>query len=86
MAMILPVPQTTAERALYQARLTAASQALHDLITGQQVRVSVDQNGERVEFTAANSARLQEYISALENALSSATATLRRPKPLRFLF
>lgn len=50
----------------YGARLNEARKAYHDLMMGQSARVFVDQNGERVEYTAANAARLAAYIANLE--------------------
>ncbi|AAQ63363.1 head-tail adaptor Ad1 [Burkholderia phage BcepNazgul] len=40
--------------------------AYHKLLTGRSARVIVDQNGERVEFTAANQQALVTYIRQLE--------------------
>lgn len=45
--------------------------ALHQLRTGRSPRVIVDQNGERVEFTAANQANLVNYINQLRAAMAS---------------
>lgn len=39
-------------------QLEDARQQLHLLLTGQQARVFVDQNGERVEFTPASAGKL----------------------------
>jgi hypothetical protein len=62
-------------------RLNEARNALHLLVIGKSARVVVDQNGERVEFTAANRAALEAYISALEGGLD------RRPAgPIGFIF
>lgn len=49
-----------------QQRIDAAKAAYHDLLTGKQARVVVDQNGERVEFTQANRQALKAYIKELE--------------------
>lgn len=49
-----------------QAYLVQAEDAYNALAIGQSVRVTVDQNGERVEFTAANADRLQKYIYSLK--------------------
>ncbi len=46
--------------------LAEAKAAYHSLMIGQSARVVVDQNGERIEYTAANAARLQAYIAQLE--------------------
>jgi hypothetical protein len=54
-----------------QQRLDEAKAALHDLMTGRAVRVVVDQNGERVEYSVANRANLLAYISMLEAELAN---------------
>lgn len=54
-----------------QERLKDAKEALHDLMTGRSVRVVVDQNGERVEYTAGNRRDLQNYISSLEAEIAN---------------
>ncbi|QTG12345.1 phage tail protein [Agrobacterium tumefaciens] len=56
-----------------QERIADAKAALHDLMTGRRVRVVVDQNGERVEYSAANRADLSAYIAMLEAELSTRT-------------
>lgn len=63
---------TTAQKAVYQTRLDAAEEAWHALQMGQQARVYVDQNGERVEFNSSNSMRLRAYIIELRSALGLA--------------
>ncbi len=63
--------------------LAQAKAAKHKLVTGQLARVFMDQNGERVEFTATNLAALDTYIRQLEGELSP-TPTYR--KPIGFLF
>ncbi len=50
-------------------KLADAETKYHLLLTGQMARVVVDQNGERVEFTAANASRLQAYIQDLQRQL-----------------
>lgn len=67
-----------------QQRLTAARDAYHALMTGKSPRVIVDQNGERVEFTAANATRLYNYIKQLEQAVGGSTVPQNRPA--QFLF
>lgn len=73
---------------LLQDRLVAAERAYHDLMTGKSVRVLVDQNGERVEFTLANHFRLSTYIQLLKNQLANECG-IGKPVmsgPMRFLF
>lgn len=48
-------------------RLSEAKSAYHKLKTGTMARVVVDQNGERVEFTAAKGTDLYNYIQELES-------------------
>lgn len=60
---------TTEERALLTTRLTEAEAAYHSVMMGGAVRVFVDQNGERIEYTAANASRLLSYITTLKHQL-----------------
>lgn len=66
-------------------RLAEAEQAYHALMTGTQVRVFVDQDGTRVEYTATNKASLYSYIQTLRsmNAGGDAAPVFR---PLGFTF
>jgi hypothetical protein len=66
-----------------QQLLDEAKTARHKLVTGQLARVFMDQNGERVEFTATRLADLDEYIRTLENAISPPTMARR---PIGFIF
>lgn len=68
-----------------QKQLDEARAALHDLVTGQQARLFLDQNGEKVEYVAANPNRLAIYIEELECALGISPGR-SQPKPVRFLF
>ncbi len=54
-----------------QERLDEAKAALHDLMTGRAVRVVVDQNGERVEYSVGNRANLLAYIAMLEAEIAN---------------
>lgn len=62
-------------------QLADARTQYHALLTGQKVRVIVDQNGERIEFTAANAGRLASYITSLERQLGTS-----RSGPARAFF
>lgn len=67
--------------------LKEAEKAFHQLMLGQIVRVFVDQNGERVEYTAANKQALQNYINSLRSQMSSgACSAARQNRPLRFTY
>jgi len=60
---------TPEDRLVLQARLKEAEQAYHNLMSGLSARVVVDQNAERVEFTAANRTSLYAYIMQLKGQL-----------------
>lgn len=64
--------------------LAEAKAAYHNLMTGTMPRVVVDQNGERVEFTAANKQALASYIASLE--ASCGINSLQALAPAQFMF
>lgn len=57
-------------------KLVQAEDAYHRLMIGGQPLVVVDQNGERVEYTRANSAQLRAYILELQRLIASNGATI----------
>lgn len=67
-----------------QQKLDQAKDAKHKLATQQLARVFMDQNGERVEFTATNMAQLDAYIAELEAEINGLRVTTR--KPVGFIF
>lgn len=67
-----------------QQQLEEARKAYHLLSTGKLARVVVDQNGERVEFSATNRTALYNYILQLEASLASRHR--QNIGPARFLF
>jgi hypothetical protein len=71
--------------AILSTRLAEAETALHNLITGKMVRVAVDQNGERVEFTMTNVSQLRAYIAELTSMIATPTASAVR-RPIGFVF
>lgn len=69
------------------ALLKEAEAAYHSLMTGTSARVVVDQNGDKVEFTPANSTKLAGYITQLQLALGISPAGGARPAgPAMFFF
>lgn len=68
------------------ARLQAAKDAYDKLMTGNSPRVVVDQNGERVEFTAINAQRLFAYIQTLEAECNPTFGRPRARGPFGFTF
>jgi hypothetical protein len=70
-----------------QTRLAAAEAAYHRLMTGQAARVVVDQNGERVEFTAVSATQLANYIARLKAEIGSLLGVPAKVnRPIGFLF
>jgi hypothetical protein len=68
-----------------QQKLDQARAARHRILTGTMVRVFVDQNGERVEYSASNIARLESYIAELEAELAGTPSIMIR-RPLGYFF
>lgn len=60
---------TPAQRIVLEARLADAEQQYHLLMTGQQAKVFVDQNGERIEYQQGSLVRLAAYIADLKRQL-----------------
>lgn len=69
-----------------QELLDEAKAAYHKLMLGGQARVIVDQNGERVEFTAGNAGRLSQYITYLEDLLAAELGLPRARGPAGVIF
>lgn len=64
---------TADEIAQWTKWLAEAQQAYHQLAIGQMARVFVDQNGERVEYSAGNKIMLSAYIAELQRLLGLQT-------------
>lgn len=78
---------TDEERAALMALLDEALHAYHSLMIGTSARVVVDQNGERIEFNAANKGNLYGYIITLRTRLGLLTCCDGMPSgPARFWF
>jgi len=71
-----------------ETMISESETAYHALMLGQAPRVVVDQNGERVEFTSANSSKLKAYIADLRVQLEALITPTTRPTngPARFVF
>lgn len=67
-------------------RLVHARDQYHKLMMGKATRVLVDQNGERIEYTAVSAASLLKYIRDLEAMLDTASRGGRSVGPLRFVW
>ncbi len=56
------------------------------LVSGKQARIIVDQNGERVEYTAANASRFYALINEAEACLLPGASVRKINRPLWFYF
>lgn len=56
-------------------QLAEAEAAYHSLLMGTAVRVFVDQNGEKIEYAAANRGALAVYIQDLKRQLGLLSGT-----------
>lgn len=63
------IPQCNDTLAELKRRYAEASRAYHDLQIGVSARVMVDQNSERIEYTAANRQGLLAYLTALRSQI-----------------
>lgn len=81
-APVLTPDQVTA----LKARIAALELQLDQAMLGFQVRVSVDQNGERLEFTGVSIDKLRNYIETLKSQLPDYCPTGRIARPMQFLF
>ena len=67
--------------------LTKARTAYASLMTGEQVTVAVDMNGDRAEFTRVSQQALLAYINALQAETDRrVTGASGVTRPLRFVF
>lgn len=69
--------------------LKAADIAYQKLMTGGSIRVVVDQNGERVEYSTANMTGLLRYMQILQPQCDTYTAValgLPLSRPTKFFF
>lgn len=83
----MAITLTPDQRIIYEGRLKDAEKAYHDLVTGGSARVIVDQNGERVEFTAARKTDLYNYIASLQLSLGIVSPMAMLPgRPAGFIF
>lgn len=77
---------TPEQRLMYEQQLKDAQAAYHNLMLGTSARVIVDQNGERVEFSAANKVNLYNYILQLQGILGVCIAPMMLPgRPATFI-
>lgn len=74
---------TVEETARYTGWLRDAESAYNSLMTGQQARVYVDQNGERVEYSMQKASDLKAYILHLRTMLGKPLPGILGPMNVR---
>lgn len=87
--MALAPPDTVPAAATLRAWLTEAEAAYQRLLTGKAVRVVIDSNGERVEFTAVSADALRRHVLDLRRqlaALECPVSAARAARPIGFFF
>lgn len=72
--------------ATLQEYLSDARSALHALLCGRAYAQVIDQNGESVRYTQANSATLRSYIADLEAQIAALTGCPRNNGPAGIMF
>lgn len=79
-------PLTAEEKIAIRARITRLEAAYDALMSGTAIRRFVDQNGETVEYTTANSANLLKLINDLKAMVDCTFSRQYRPRPVGFVF
>jgi hypothetical protein len=82
----MSLPLTPTEIAAIKARIVKLEAAYDALISGTAVKRFVDQNGEQVEYTVANAAKLLAFINELKAMIDCQFARRYKPRPVGFVF
>lgn len=77
---------TPTEIAAIRVRITKLESQYDDLLSGKAIRRFVDQNGEQVEYTAANVSRLLAFINELKAMVDCNFKRTYKARPIGFLF
>lgn len=77
---------TPAEIAAIRARITKLEGQYDDILSGRAIKRFVDQNGEQIEYTAANAEKLLAFINSLKAMIDGCFARRYRPRPIGFVF
>lgn len=77
-----------ADCAAIKAKLDAAQAAFDRLISGRAIRVVVDSDGSRIEYTSANQSKLYQYLQLLQAQYDACIGGTKPAvtKPLQFVF
>lgn len=79
-------PLTADEKAAIRARITRLEASYDAIMSGTAIRRFVDQNGETVEYNAANAANLLRLINDLKAMVDCTFSKQYRPRPVGFIF
>lgn len=77
---------TQAEKAAIRARITKLEADYDAIISGRAIKKFVDQNGEQVEYTTANAAKLRTFIDSLKAMIDCDFSRRYKPRPIGFVF
>lgn len=77
---------TPTEIAAIKVRIAKLETAYDDILSGRAVKRFVDQNGEQVEYTTANAARLLAFINELKSMIDCSFKRRYKPRPVGFVF
>ena len=77
---------TPAEIAAIKARIVKLEASYDAIMSGTAVKKFVDQNGEQVEYTSANAAKLLAFIQQLQAMVDPCFARAYKPRPIGFVF
>lgn len=77
---------TPSEIAAIRIRIAKLEAQYDAIMAGTAVKKFVDQNGEQVEYTTANSAKLLAFINELRAMVDCNFARGYKPRPIGFVF
>lgn len=80
------LPLTPEERAALKVRIAKLEAQYDALMSGTSVIEFIDQNGEKVRYSTANTDKLLAYINSLKAQLCDTFSRRYRPRPMGFIF
>jgi len=84
--MMSSAPLTAEEIAVIRGRIVKLEAQYDKIISGTSVVEFVDQNGEKVRYSAANAANLLAHINRLKAMVDPCHAKKYQSRPVGFIF
>jgi hypothetical protein len=84
--MMSSAPLTAEEIAVIRGRIVKLEAQYDKIISGTSVVEFVDQNGEKVRYSAANAANLLAHINRLKAMIDPCFANRYKSRPVGFIF